>query len=200
MSNEISFHLEGKFLGVCALDGYKLKYLRLGTEKQDFIIKIPKELRGGMVYKLSLGDRICCEGIQKDSKFKAYTIEKIGDRPEKPLPLFESFDNPLDRPSISTSQAQVQSSQLKESKVQILICQKSHCLKNGGREVYEALAAQIESENLSDMINLKSTGCLKCCKQAPNLVILPNSSKYNHVRISQIPQIMAQIKGINHTP
>jgi hypothetical protein len=31
MTNETYFHLEGDFLGVCALDGYLLKYMRLRT-------------------------------------------------------------------------------------------------------------------------------------------------------------------------
>ena len=45
MTNETYFHLEGEFLGVCALDGYKLKYLRLRTAERDVIIKVPKKLR-----------------------------------------------------------------------------------------------------------------------------------------------------------
>lgn len=77
MTNEIYFHLEGEFLGVCALDGYKLKYLRLRTAERDVMLKVPKELRAGLVYKLAIGDRIRCEGIQKDLKFKASVIEKV---------------------------------------------------------------------------------------------------------------------------
>ena len=76
MTNETYFQLEGEFLGVCALDGYKLKYLRLRTADRDVIVKVPKELRLGMVYQLTIGDRIHCEGIQKDGKFKASAIEK----------------------------------------------------------------------------------------------------------------------------
>lgn len=188
MTNEIYFQLEGEFLGVCALDGYKLKYLRLRAAERDVIIKVPKELRAGLVYQLAIGDRLRCEGIQKDWKFKASTIEKV-----------VGIASPENKP-----------------KVKILICQKSHCHNNGGKEIYSALAAQLNSHDLNDSVTLKSTGCLKCCKQAPNLVVLPvgttaacaysrltpkaaaspmgNQSSYGNVRISQIPAIISKVR------
>jgi len=174
MSNELNFDLEGEFIGVCALEGYKLKYLRLRTVDQDFLIKIPRELRGGMVYKLSLGDRIRCLGIQKNLKLKADSIEKVD--------------------GVDTSQlAQVRECATDKSKVKILICQKSHCLNNGAKEVHAALTEQIKIQNLSDCITLQSTGCLKCCKQAPNLIVLPEKSCHSNVKTSQIPAIISKI-------
>ena len=186
MTNETYFQLEGEFLGVCALDGYKLKYLRLRTADRDVIVKVPKELRLGMVYQLAIGERIRCEGIQKDWKFKASVIAKV-----------DSVASPAN-----------------ESKVKILICQKSHCYNNGGKEIYSALAEQLNSHDLNDSVTLKSTGCLKCCKQAPNLVVLPvgktandaasplehrwrslsyGESSYRNVSISQIPAIISKV-------
>jgi len=174
VSNELNFDLEGEFIGACALDGYKLKYLRLRTIEQDFLIKIPKELRGGMVYKLSLGDRIRCKGIQKDLKLKAYSIEKV-DVVDKSLQSGQVVEHPSHQPTIK-----------------ILICQKSYCLDNGGRELYIALSEHINRNDLSDRINLRSVGCLKCCKQAPNLVVLPQKSCYNNVTVSQISAIISK--------
>jgi (2Fe-2S) ferredoxin len=157
------------------LEGYKLKYLRLRTVDQDFLIKIPKELRGGMVYKLSLGDRIRCLGIQKNLKLKADSIEKV-----------DGVDK-------SSQLAQVREYVTDKSKVKILICQKSHCLNNGAKEVHAALTEQINIHNLSDRITLQSTGCLKCCKQAPNLIVLPEKSCHSNVKTSQIPVIISKI-------
>ena len=173
MTNEIYFDLEGEFLGVCAIDGYKLKYLRLRTADRDIVVKVPKELRMGMVYKLAIGDRLRCEGIQKDLKFKAHTIEKI----DRSHHEDRSIASPPER-----------------AKVKILICQKPHCLNNGGREVYTALTEQLNSHNLNDNVTVKATGCLKCCKQAPNLVVLPDRSSYHQVRISQIPAIVSKVQ------
>lgn len=173
MTNEIYFHLEGEFLGVCAIDGYKLKYLRLRTADTDVVIKVPKELRMGMVYKLAIGDRLRCEGTQKDLKLKADTIEKV-ERSSHPN---RSNEYPQD-----------------QAKVKILICQKQHCLNNGGREVYSAVIEQLNNYNLNDNVTVKSTGCLKCCKQAPNLVVLPDRSSYHQVRTSQIPGIISKVQ------
>jgi (2Fe-2S) ferredoxin len=195
MTNATYFHLEGEFLGVCALDGYKLKYLRLRTAERDVIIKVPKELRVGLVYKLAIGDRLRCEGTQKDWKYKAATIEKVVGvaSPLAPFATGETI------PTISSPD--------REPKVKILICQKSHCYNNGGREIYSALAERLNSHDLNDSVTLKATGCLKCCKQAPNLVVLPVSkatklvtsgledrSSYGNVRTSQISAIISKIQ------
>lgn len=195
MTNEIYFHLEGEFLGVCAIDGYKLKYLRLRTTERDVIIKVPKQLRAELVYKLAIGDRLRCEGIQKDGKLKASAIEKV-----------ECGSACANRCSAGAAMPTISDPAI-ESKVKILICQKSHCRNNGGKEVYSALVEQLNSHNLNDSVTLKSTGCLKCCKQAPNLVVLPASkaakatasglepqSRYRNVRISQISAIISKVR------
>jgi (2Fe-2S) ferredoxin len=222
MTNETHFYLEGEFLGVCAIDGYKLKYLRLRTADRDVIIKVPKELRAGLVYKLAIGDCLRCEGIQKDWKFKASAIEKVvrvaspvlscfhgrGTRPEQAAA--ENRSAPLARFSLGEAMPTIAAPENKP-KVKILICQKSHCHNNGGKEIYSALAEQLNSHDLNDSVTLKSTGCLKCCKQAPNLVVLPvgttarltpkaessplgNRSSYRNVRISQIPAIISKVR------
>jgi NADH:ubiquinone oxidoreductase subunit E len=185
MTNKTYFQMEGEFLGVCALDGYKLKYMWLRTAdspqerlcQRDFLVKIPKELRGGMVYRLSIGDRIRCEVIQKDLKLKAYSIEKV-DRADKSIQLAQVIKYPAHK-----------------SKVKILICQKSHCLNSGGRELYAALTEQLDSHSLNDSVTLQSTGCLKCCKQAPNIVVLPDRSSYHNVRTSQVSAIISKVSS-----
>lgn len=195
MTNETNFQLEGEFLGVCATDGYKLKYLHLRTAERDVIIKVPKQLRAELVYKLAIGDRIRCEGIQKERKFKASAIAKV-----------DLVASCADRCSAGEAMTTI-ASPAKESKVKILICQKSHCRDNGGKEVYSALVEQLNSHDLNDSVTLKSTGCLKCCKKAPNLVVLPivktsvstasgleNRSSYRNVRISQIPAIISKVR------
>jgi (2Fe-2S) ferredoxin len=194
MTNEINFQLEGEFLGVCAIDGYKLKYLRLRTAERDVIIKVPKHLRAELVYKLAIGDYLRCVGIQKDWKLKASTIEKV-----------ERVESFADRGFVGAMEPTF-TSLTNESKVKILICQKSHCRDNGGKEVYSALVEQLNRYDLNDSVTLQSTGCLKCCKKAPNLVVLPvgktalavaereHQSTYGDVRVSQIPAIISNIR------
>jgi (2Fe-2S) ferredoxin len=202
MTNEIYFQLEGEFLGVCAIDGYKLKYLRLRTAERDVIIKVPKELRAELVYKLAIGEILRCEGIQKDWKLKASAIEKI----ERVASCADRCSARLAQFSAGAAEPTI-ASPATDSKVKILICQKSHCRDNGGKEVYSALVEQLNSHDLNDSVTLKSTGCLKCCKKAPNLVVLPvgktsvavasgreHQSSYQNVRVSQIPAIISKIR------
>jgi NADH:ubiquinone oxidoreductase subunit E len=111
--------------------------------------------------------------MQKDLKLKAYLIEKV----VKSAQLAQVIERPENK-----------------SKVKILICQKSHCPNNGGKEVYAALSAQLNSLNLNDSVTLQSTGCLKCCKKAPNSVVLPDKSSYHNVRTSQIPAIISKVR------
>lgn len=229
MTNAIDFQLEGEFLGVCAIDGDKLKYLRLRTtvdaplerllvqsgvvgvaslqeivRQQDVIIKVPKELRAGLVDRLAIGDRIRCEGIQKDLKFKASVIEKVvrvgsvlnrcddrATRLERVAPVEDKF-NGADRSVRATDPTTEHPAD--RSKVKILICQKSHCFNNGGKEIYSALTAQLNERNLDDRVTVKLTGCLKCCKKAPNIVVLPDRSSYHNVKTSQIPAIISKVQ------
>lgn len=196
MTSETYFQLEGEFLGVCALDGYKLKYMRLRTtdsaqgqmNQGDLVIKIPKELRLGLVYRLTIGDRLRCEGTQKDGKLKAQSIEKV---------ISSAFVLVIAAPEEHRSaQLAPEIEHLpSQSKVKILICQKSHCRNNGGNEVYSALTAQLNSHNLNDSVTLQSTGCLKCCKKAPNLVISSDRSHYHNVKVAQVQEIVSKVRS-----
>ncbi|WP_373545868.1 (2Fe-2S) ferredoxin domain-containing protein [Chamaesiphon sp.] len=170
-----------------------------------------------MVYQLAIGDRIRCEGIQKDWKFKASVIAKVDSVASPVLSCFHGVGTRPEQAAADNRSARLarfsagkamptSAFPANDSKVKILICQKSHCRNNGGKEVYSALVEQLNSHNLNDSVTLKSTGCLKCCKQAPNLVVLPvgktadsaaspleHRASYRNVRISQIPAIISKV-------
>lgn len=65
----------------------------------------------------------------------------------------------------------------KEKPARILICQKSSCRKKGSQKVISAVEDAIAKADASDRITVKSTGCLKCCKTGPTVVVLPSGSK-----------------------
>lgn len=75
---------------------------------------------------------------------------------------------------VSTTKATV-----KQKPARILVCQKSSCRKKGSQKVSDAIEDAIAQANASDQITLKATGCLKCCKTGPTVVVLPASSKHN---------------------
>jgi len=75
---------------------------------------------------------------------------------------------------------------LQLEKAKVLICQKSNCWNQGGRKVYETLESVLNDINLSEQISIKKSGCLKKCKRAPNLVMLPDKVHYTKVKSKQI--------------
>ncbi len=70
---------------------------------------------------------------------------------------------------------------VKEKPARILICQKSSCRKKGSQKVSEAIEDAIAKANAGSQITVKSTGCLKCCKTGPTVVVLPSSGKNEKV-------------------
>jgi len=70
---------------------------------------------------------------------------------------------------------------VKAKPARILICQKSSCRKKGSQKVSDAMEEAIAKANAGSQITVKSTGCLKCCKTGPTVVVLPSSNKNKKV-------------------
>ena len=190
------FNYEGVFLGFTALEGYKLKYAKLMTPEGDRIIKIPKEQRLELYRSLKPGDLIQCTGEQKlnlatgESKFKAYSILKTV---TKTVPQVQERAE-----VIHLSERSVQKQQVKlaaKPLVNVLVCQKSDCVKRGSSEVCNALLGALEEQDLAGYVKVKSTGCLKHCKSGPHLVVMPDKSRYSNVKVRDVPDIIAAIRN-----
>ncbi|WP_019500165.1 (2Fe-2S) ferredoxin domain-containing protein [Pseudanabaena sp. PCC 6802] len=191
------FSYEGQFLGFTALDGYKLKYLKLSASNRDYIIKIPKEQRLDLYRSLKPGDLIQCTGEQKlnfstgECKLKAYTISKIANHQtnSEVIHLHSNVrDLNSDRPS-SKQHAKSDSKPL----VNVLVCQKSDCAKRGSGQICSALMNALEQQDLAEYVKVKGTGCMKHCKSGPHVVVMPDKSRFSHVKVGQIQEIVAEI-------
>lgn len=175
-SKEVSaFNLEGKFLGFEFEDGYQRKYLRLeNSEGAYYYVKLAKYLRSSVELNLQPGDWIQIFGEKKfDSKkgtlkLKAERVILAANNQTKtPVP---SKPKPI------------------QGKANILVCQKSDCMKRGGKGVCQALQAAISDRGLENEVAIKGTGCLKQCKAGPNL-IMPDKTRYSRIQAEQIPQV-----------
>lgn len=171
-----AFSLEGKFLGFEFEDGYKRKYLRLeNLDGEYYCIKLAKYLRSSFELDLQLGDWVQIFGEKKfDSKkgtlkLKASRVilaankQTITPVPSKPKPI--------------------------PGKANILVCQKSDCMKRGGKGVCQALQAAISDRGLENEVAIKGTGCLKQCKAGPN-VVMPDKTRYTRIQAEQIPDVI----------
>ena len=110
-----------------------------------------------------------CELHKGKVKYKAYSIELLSEQ--------------LTSPTIATAT---------NPKAKVLVCQNSTCWKKGGKAICELLKAQLQSQGMTDRVEIKTTGCLKQCKQAPNLVILPRGNRYSKVHPKQVFEIITK--------
>jgi len=111
--------LEGQFLGFVGAEPKKYKYLQLAVPDGTMEIKLPKELRRSVSLLLVPGEEIrVFARSQLDShtgeiQIKAYQVTPIGTCPIQNLPL--------------------------TPKAKIMVCQKSGCLKRGGKGLLSEL-------------------------------------------------------------
>jgi (2Fe-2S) ferredoxin len=188
-----AFNLEGNFSGFEIEDGYKIKRLRLETAEGEFTIKLTKEARVSIGRLLAVGDRLHVFGKQTmdletgEVKLKAYLVLPI--RPTvaaTPIPLFAPAG--LTFPAQPKSPATPPTT--KTNRATILVCQKSDCMKRGGRAVCAALEQGLRDRNLTGQVTIKGTGCMKECKMGPNLVVMPGKVRYSRIDAREVSTLL----------
>ncbi|WP_414752915.1 (2Fe-2S) ferredoxin domain-containing protein [Anabaena sp. CCY 9910] len=181
-SKDVSeFCLEGRFIEFVIKDGYKLKGLLLLTADGECYVKLSKQLRFTFDWRLPTGTLLQVIGEKKyDAKTGKVTLKAeavMAARTEtspavKQLPAMENTKPKPDK-----------------AKATILVCQKSDCMKRGGKALCQALEATLSDRGLEDQVTIKGTGCMKNCKAGPNLV-MPDKTRYTRIQADQVPQLM----------
>ncbi len=142
---------------------------------QSYQIKLDKDIRKAASDSIDARDWVKVEGKGKPDKetgkirWKADSIEKVS------LQAVAEIKEKSEARSQSSQPESDASTKAKPAR--ILICQKSSCRKKGAQKVSEAMEDAITKAKASDQITLKATGCLKCCKTGPTVVVLPADSK-----------------------
>ncbi len=169
--NESSFDLKGQCLELI-IDAGKLKYLRLATEHGELKFKLAKKIRSYVVQRLHPGSYVHVSGDTKwDAKkgLVTYKIQQASLDPVVTLPTPQKI--------------------ILKAPAQILICQKSDCLKRGAGGVCQALEQAIAAQGLGDQVAIKKTGCLKDCKAGPHIV-MPDKTRHHHVKARHVPPLI----------
>lgn len=191
----MDFSFEGQFLDFICHDG-KLKYIRLQVSSEELQVKLPKPMREMIARSLQPGDLIQVTGIGKldhaarTYKLKATQIVHLRDRlaqseSNNPLKPELSINPVVDKKSEINSKSKLKS----KPKVKVLVCQKSGCVKRGGRGLCEVLGQMLCDRGLDHHVAIERTGCLKKCSSAPNVVITPGNQRYTKVHAKVLPQI-----------
>ncbi|QEI42594.1 hypothetical protein BMF77_03204 [Dolichospermum sp. UHCC 0315A] len=170
------FCFEGRFLDFVIKDGYKLKGLLLGTSEGECYIKLAKHLRSAFDLRLPQGTWLQVVGT-KQYNAKKDQVTLVGERV-----MAASAD-------MGTVAAQIPV-KTKPAKTQtILVCQKSDCMKRGGKALCQALESELINNGLEDSVTIKGTGCMKNCKAGPNLV-MPDKTRYSKIKAEQVPALI----------
>ncbi|WP_392530249.1 (2Fe-2S) ferredoxin domain-containing protein [Nostoc sp. C117] len=185
------FCLEGRFIDFVIKDGYKLKGLLLGTHEGECYVKLAKHLRAAFDLRLQPGTWLQVVGykeydIKKDkATLKAERV--MAARLE--IGKVQTITAPPETPSIDRANIKPA-----KTKATILVCQKSDCMKRGGKGVCQALEAALSDRGLEDQVTIKGTGCMKNCKAGPNLV-MPDKTRHSRIQAAQIPALMNEHFG-----
>ena len=168
------FNLVGRLEDFVVDSKGRIKYLYLSTSEGEYTIEVAKQ-KSILAAHLQSGCNLQVTGMRKNKlhqaevKYKAYRIELLERSPVLPK------DRAVN---------------LNKAKSKILVCQGSSCLKRGGK-TYELLQTELHQTSLANKVEIKTTGCLKQCKQAPNL-IMPGGNRYSRVKPEQISRLVSK--------
>jgi (2Fe-2S) ferredoxin len=163
-------NLEGQFLGFVGDEPGKCKYLQLATPSGNVQVKLPKELRHSLGLSLVSGEQIRVCGHSKLNsrtgtiQLKAYQVTSIGTCPNEIPPP--------------------------QPKARIMVCQKSGCLKRGGKGLLSELEKTLCDHGLLDKVTIEHTSCQKCCSSAPNCVLQLGKKKYKNIHPDAIASLL----------
>jgi NADH:ubiquinone oxidoreductase subunit E len=77
-----------------------------------------------------------------------------------------------------------------KSETRILICQRPDCMRRGGQAICQALKSALSDLNLEDQVSLRQTGCMKQCKDGPNIIFMPDKTRYSGISPEQVPELV----------
>ena len=170
------FCFEGRFLDFVIKDGYKLKGLLLGTSEGECYIKLAKHLRSAFDLRLPKGTWLQVVGTkQYNAKKDEVTLVA-----ERVMAASADMGKVAPQNPVTTKLAKTQT---------ILVCQKSDCMKRGGKALCQALESELRNSGLEDSVTIKGTGCMKNCKSGPNLV-MPDKTRYSKIKAEQVPALI----------
>ncbi|AKG22801.1 (2Fe-2S) ferredoxin domain-containing protein [Calothrix sp. 336/3] len=183
-NQEVSkFSLEGRFSDFLIKDGYKLKGLILETYEGECHVKLAKHLRVAFDWRLPKGTWLQVVGEKKyDSKTGEVRLkaESVMAARLSTIPAQTSQFSASVTPKKEKAESQSGT---------ILVCQKSDCMKRGGKEMCQVLQKTLGDRGLAEQVTIKGTGCMKNCKAGPNLV-MPDKTRYSRIQARQIPQVV----------
>ncbi|MEG4940888.1 (2Fe-2S) ferredoxin domain-containing protein [Microcoleus sp. F4-D5] len=201
------FYLEGEILGLIIEDGCKLKYLRISSDRGvEYLVKLCKELRSFLSPILTPGLKVQIVGEKELNlkngkiKLKARSLKLAQGNDDRshehldstnvPVAVWTSDDRATGKTQVTSPAAAQTVKARAKTQTKILVCQKSDCQKRGAGGVCKALENALNARGLEDQVTVQGTGCLKQCKAGPNIVVMPDKTRYSRIAPAEVPAII----------
>lgn len=131
----------------------KIKGLMLLQGGASYPIKLPKYLRPLLLREGRLGAPLQISVYPDGEDWRGVDLVFGGELGERPL----TPPSPPLAPPIC-----------------LQVCTKGKCSRRGGQQIYQALRQAVATDPAYGSIQVEAVGCLKACKQGPNLRVLPS--------------------------
>ncbi len=164
------------------VDRLDRKQLLIATSQGEVVVKLSKALRH---YLATMAEQNLMGALIRAS------VSYRGDGEYKAHDLIFS-DASID---LSNNIAQVAQKPQKSKSAQancILVCGKSNCERRGTGAVITSLEEVIKNQGLDTQVKIKTTGCLKKCKEGVTLVFMPDKATYTQVRPKQVSSLVTK--------
>jgi (2Fe-2S) ferredoxin len=173
----LNFQLRGQIRQLIPCqDGQGWKALDLQVDSGlTYRIKVAKAIDDPMFAQLEVGQRVGIVGVGKPSKAGAMPkLKALRLLPEDSFAV-ESENSGAIAPLAGFCRLQ--------------ICTKGSCRKRGAKQLQHQLETWVQEQGLGDRVSVEATGCLKACKQGPNVRLLPLGQQFSGVT----PELLATL-------
>ena len=74
----------------------------------------------------------------------------------------------------------------------VLVCGGTGCHSSNSDKIIERMEEKIKEKELDKEIKVIKTGCFGLCESGPNMVVYPEGIFYNHVKVSDVDEIVEE--------
>lgn len=182
--------LKGKYIGALRSKKGKLKGMILQAGQVTYSVKLPKHLRPMLAWEIPPETFVQVWAYPEDGIWQASNVLPLS--AQEVADLQQEWVDPANHAPEVPSVPPDPWNHAKATKVCIQVCRKGKCYKQGSMQIWNALQAEAEANPNLDHISIEATGCMKACKQGPNLRLLPKGKMLSQMTPDQAIAILAE--------
>ncbi|MBW4700106.1 MAG: NAD(P)H-dependent oxidoreductase subunit E [Aphanocapsa lilacina HA4352-LM1] len=163
----------------------------LATSEGEVVVKFPKEWAYRVTETIAVGERVQVRGKLKfDDDGETYLKATVLLHLKATVNAAQPMASPPSAPPSLPEPAYPPEVSPTLSKTRVLVCESADCCKRGARKLVRNLKEAVERYGLEERVEIRATGCMKRCKQGPNLMITPSKTRHTDVDPAQAPELL----------